>query len=487
MMLRRGGVSFHGFPRPGVPAGRDEVGRKRVLTGKGWGSRPWSRWALAGAICLLVGLPGVVLAGGSGGGGGAQPMFGTKDGVWGRIVLSYRQRPEFRTNADLDAGTDDAFLVGYQRARVGVSLNYARWLEAFIQFQDAREVGAGNGTTAYLGNTELHQAWVRLKGPGGSSLTLGKQQLVYGSQRLIGHLEWVNKPRTYDAVKVRWQRNHGWVDLFSAFFTPDGKGNLLDGTALTGVYHQLALPWGVWEQYVIGLTDAEGALPPGQTYATLEGDAPQFQRRIATVGTRFLFKREGFKTEFEGAFQGGTADVASGTAQKAYFAHLDAGYTADARVKPSVHFQVNYGSGDDASTTDTVERFNNLFPTNHLHYGYMDLESLANHASVSVGFGVKPRKRLAVRLDYWLMARATVDDGWYNAGGGALAVPDPASTAAEQDSKLVGHEVDLTVKVPVNKHFKVVSGASFFQPAGFGLTRGPDPQVWAYTMLLAKF
>ncbi len=418
-----------------------------------------------------------------------QPMFGTRDGVWGRVVMSYRLRPEFRTNADLDAGTDDASLIGYQRARVGVAMHYANWFQGFVQFQDARAMGEGNATNAYLANSELHQAWVRFSGPGGSAVTLGKQQLVYGNQRLIGHLEWANKPRTYDAAKVRWQRARGWVDLFGAVFTPDGKGNILDGTVLSGAYHHLSLAGGdvVWEQYLLGLSDAEGALPPGQTYDTLEGDPPVFQRRIGTLGTRFLLKRNGFKTEFEGGFQGGTADVAAGVAHRAWYAHLDLGYTTGARWKPSVRAEVNYGSGDDASTSNVVERFNNLFPTNHMHYGYMDLQNLSNNTSASIGFGVAPRKRLIFQVDYWLHGRATIDDGWYNAGGGLLADADPDSTAAEQESKLIGHEVDVTVKVPVRPNVKLVWGGSVFQPAGFGTTRGSDAQFWSYTMLLAKF
>ena len=37
------------------------------------------------------------------------------------------------------------------------------------------------------------------------SIKLGRQELVYGDQRLVGHARWLNVPRTFDGLKLRYE------------------------------------------------------------------------------------------------------------------------------------------------------------------------------------------------------------------------------------------------------------------------------------------
>ncbi len=47
------------------------------------------------------------------------------------------------------------------------------------------------------------------------SLKVGRQELSYGDQRLLGAFKWNNDGRTFDAIKVRYQNVLFGVDLFS--------------------------------------------------------------------------------------------------------------------------------------------------------------------------------------------------------------------------------------------------------------------------------
>jgi len=171
------------------------------------------------------------------------PMLGSRDGVWGAIKLQYRARPELRYNADLDAEAQDTLLFGLQRARLGAALNYQDWVEAFVQVQDARRAGFANSTVGYTGNTDLHRAYVQLKLKDADiSLKLGRQRLVYGDQRLIGHLEWSNQGRVFEAAKLKWSHGLGDLDLFAAVFTTRANGNLLDATHFFGLYDSMRAP-----------------------------------------------------------------------------------------------------------------------------------------------------------------------------------------------------------------------------------------------------
>ena len=54
------------------------------------------------------------------------------------------------------------------------------------------------------------------------------------------------------------------------------------------------------------------------------------------------------------------------------------GYTFPVGWKPRASFEFDYASGDNDSSDGDRETFDNLHPTNHLFYGYMDFVSLQN-------------------------------------------------------------------------------------------------------------
>ncbi|MCP4676695.1 MAG: alginate export family protein [Deltaproteobacteria bacterium] len=417
--------------------------------------------------------------------------FGNKETVWGKLALHYRLRPEFRNNADLDSGEDDKNFVGWHRARIGLGLNYSKWLKAFVQFQDCRSLGYLNSSVAYGGNTDLHQAWIRF-GFVDDLLTLkvGRQHLVYGDQRLIGHLEWANRPRLFDAAVVSWNHSVGSLDLFASVFSSDPGGNLIDySTVFFGIYNALHFfeKTVVWEQYLLGLTDADNARAPGQMYDPEDEEAASPYRKVGTVGTRLRYNGTSFATGAEVAYQFGKANTDADIKQNAFALHADAKYTFQVPWKPFLRIEANYASGNRTNAEDESSRFINLFPTNHLHYGYMDLQNWSNAINGSAGTGFKPSKHFALSIDYWILARANTDDGWFNAAGKPLYVAQEDAPTDHEDDALLGHEVDITVKTPVNKHVKIVTGFSLFSPTGYALSKGEDLQTWLFTMLVVNF
>src|SRR5258708_1490038 len=47
------------------------------------------------------------------------------------------------------------------------------------------------------------------------SFKLGRQELVYGDQRLVGHARWLNDPRTFDGLTLRYAAPELTVNAFS--------------------------------------------------------------------------------------------------------------------------------------------------------------------------------------------------------------------------------------------------------------------------------
>jgi len=44
----------------------------------------------------------------------------------------------------------------------------------------------------------------------------GRQELVFGDQRLIGHLNWVNTARSFDAVRATYRFKGARIDAFAS-------------------------------------------------------------------------------------------------------------------------------------------------------------------------------------------------------------------------------------------------------------------------------
>jgi len=113
----------------------------------------------------------------------------------------------------------------------------------------------------------------------------------------------------------------------------------------------------------------------------------------------------------------------------------------------------------------------------------MDLQNWSNAANGALSGGLSFGKAMSLRFDYWLHARASADDSWYNAGGKALLA---AADAPDNDELLLGHEVDGSFKWVVNKHVKLIDGIGLFVPTGFASEVGGDPQLWAFCMLIVS-
>jgi len=68
-------------------------------------------------------------------------------------------------------------------------------------------------------------------------------------------------------------------------------------------------------------------------------------------------------------------------------------------------FWPKLATGDDDPRDNDHETFDNLFPANHLHYGYIDFFSWRNMHNLQLGLKVVPTKRLRIKTHlhfYWI-------------------------------------------------------------------------------------
>ena len=403
---------------------------------------------------------------------------------FGPLTLSFQERlrGEWReNNYDFDSSanalTDDSWLV--ERTRVGVDWKATPWLRFFVEGQDTREffsdrpnvigqLGA-EGDDAF----DLRQGYVEIGDPKHLSLQVGRQTLIYGDKRLISSSEWSNITRPFDAVRVHYVHNDWWLDAFtSSVVKPrDGKFNQstwFDGKDndqyFSGLYFSTkALDFQVTDLYALHLHQED----PGGT-------------DFLTLGTRWAGdakKLAGWDYTIE--MIGQTGDV-KGRDLAAFAGRWEGGYNwLDNPWKPRLGLEYSYASGDGNAADSKTTTFQNLFPTNHIYYGFMDLFAWQNLHNPVVRFSVEPTKSVKLSLDYHAFFLANTNDAWYRSNITTQVRPITPSA-----SNFVGTELDFTVVWKALKYLDVQAGYSHFFAGDYVRDTGAhDDADFAYLMV----
>ncbi|MFM7842061.1 MAG: alginate export family protein, partial [Nitrospira sp.] len=104
------------------------------------------------------------------------------------------------------------------------------------------------------------------------------------------------------------------------------------------------------------------------------------------------------------------------------------GYTAyNNPMKPRLAVNFDYASGEKNAncslasgygTCRTANTFENFYPTNHIHMGYMDVQAWKNMMSPSVNFQLRPTKDDHFEIWYSNLNLAQAQDNWYRGSQG---------------------------------------------------------------------
>jgi len=326
---------------------------------------------------------------------------------------------------------------------------------------------------------DIRQAYVTLRPVAASSfsLTAGRMELVYGEERLIGGFNWSNIAQSFDGIKIRHQKSMWTTDLFAVrkvITEYDQLNQWNDEDTLLGLYttgkvtshHTLDL------YYLFRDTGTAIAFGPHVGSGTLSE---------STIG--FFFQgRElaGFDYGLESAYQFGNfgdQDIS------ACALIIQIGYSLPFRYTPRIGLEYAFGSGDDDPVDDTRNTFDNLFPTNHKFYGYMDRASLQNLKDLRLSFSLVPASKVKVQTDIHFLRLAETTDSLYSAARKPLRTSDDPSI-----SDKVGTEFDLTAALPFGDHLSFLFGYSHFSAGDYLADTGPaDNGEYFYMQTSLKF
>ena len=352
-------------------------------------------------------------------------------------------------------GRDDNFLL--HRTRLFANAKYGDWLRVYAEYIDAEsnyenfssrpiEVNRSDMLNLFADARVLDgccgDLWFRI----------GRQELLYGSERLISPLDWANTRRTFEGFKFYWQGADWNVDFFAT------RPVFPDPIHFDSANYQEEF-FGGWATY---------KAIPNQTIDlfTLQynSDRGVNNFRFTSVGGRWNGSQDDFLWETEGGVQFG--QNTDGSDHGAGFVTGGVGRRwTDAAWKPQLMCYYDWANG--TNDRGAGNGFNHLFPLAHKYLGFMDLYGRSNIESPNVQLTLLPRERLKLLVWYYYFFWQDQNDTPYSV---VMTPFNPLNAPASRD---LGHELDLLATITLNPRMDLVLGYShFFAGDYYKLTPG---------------
>ena len=397
--------------------------------------------------------------------------------TWLRVRGEFRERLEGFDNSGFREENDDAYYL--TRVRLHATVIASKSLSFQVQAQDARVADktiGPNNAAPFHGAFDLRTGFADIgSAKSRVSARLGRQELSFGDQRLLGALPWTNTARTFDAAKVTFKSKPASVDVFGASLVRilpnefDKSGN---GNRLVGAYGSIStvIPNGVVEPYVLWHRDVNLKSELG----------PFAELHQYTTGARVAGKLPGrFDYVVEMDRQTGSL---GGDDVSAWAGHWQMRETLPGAKNVRLTGEYNYASGDHSPVDGTRGTFDQLYPTGHDKYGLADLVGWRNISHVRAGFEITPVTKLPVSANYHSWWLADSHDALY-AASSAVLVPRIAAGAADTH---VGQELDLQVSRVLSPQLSVGGGYAHIFTGGF-LKAATPGRSYSYPYVMVTY
>ena len=433
-----------------------------------------------------------------------------------------------------------------QMTRLGIGYDVSPDVNFYMELINSSTWGTnsatGNGTAAGAngggadpslnhGTVGVRAAYMLVRnfaGVQGLSVKAGRQYIVFGNHSLFGHFDWANTGFSHDGIMLNYSTKSfdtylGWFrtsegDMNQGSPTGSVQTNVVGSThggGRTGdadmfiFYNQIkSIPGFLIEPYYILYNNAASVTSAGAQINAGAGigTAKHSNQIRHTVGNRIEMRKGNFDATNEIVYQFGSmgdqmdtaanihADGQRNLSINAWATRNWIGYTHyQSSWKPRFAMNLDYASGDGRAqcgaggqgTCKTANTFENLFPTNHIHMGYMDVQAWKNMMSPSVNFQARPTKDDHIEIWATSLNLANKEDNWYRGGQGAYVYTKVGNT-----KKHIGDELDVAYThmfMDGKLAFQAAYGHLFaggYIAENLGTSRDQD---WAYAQLWVNF
>lgn len=383
-----------------------------------------------------------------------------------------RERFESFSNPNWGAGPEgSAYFL--QRYLFSSDLHMGEHVRVFGQLQSSLESGrTGGPRSSDRDELDAHQLFLDLRFglPGDGSIVIrpGRQELIYGSQRLIAINDTSNHRKSFDGIRTMLRTGDIRVDAFAAEPVQIKPRVFDDGTdrdrALWGLYSVLpipCLPGGNADLYYLGYRNRDAEFEQGSA-----------RERRHSIGTRIWRTAKPLDYNFEFLYQWGS--FGRGDIQ-AWAAESDTGFTIGALpLHPRLGLKANVMSGDRDPENATLQTFNPLFPTGS-YFSEDGLIGAINLMDLNPSLTLELRDDLKLTANWDFFWRESLDDGVYNS---SLAL---VRSGKENDARFVGDQAQVQLDWTVDRHLSLRAIYAHFFTGEFLKETGPADDVDYFT------
>jgi len=369
-------------------------------------------------------------------------------------IVDFRGRLERRIDKDFNEAADDNRVDFYGRFRLGFSAKAGKW-KAMLVGQIAEDDIWTEPSNFSAERDDMILGWISHPF-GGGDVTVGRQRIIKGNQRLIAESNWNNVSNSFDGL--RWQSKT--LDVFGAGVgvtaNPSHKARI-GGAAVTSKW--------------------------GETmYVFKHDDQANVETNIHTFDHLYKYKKGAVSLDVEAAGQIGARNAQE---VKAWATTGLLNYKTSAKMSYFGTWNVATGG----SSANTYSTFDSLYATGHAISGLSDLQGWRNTQNFGVGVKYKIKKDVEFTGDFFKYNLYSATDGWYSnsgvnrrAGGRFI---DPTGAAGKD----VGSELAMELRWDASKVWTSWFGLGVFQPGNFVKTMANDNQnhVFGYVQVQYKF
>jgi hypothetical protein len=361
-----------------------------------------------------------------------------------------RERYEYLDQPNFGTGPQDKTGYFLQRYLLSSDFHFGSRVRAFTEFQSAFENGRNGGPRPTdIDHLDLHQAFLewRLFASKRNSLSIriGRQELGFGSGRLISPAEGLNTRRSLDGVRltmkigsVVWNATTlRLVKSLPGIFDDVPDHTQLEwGTGMTA-------PHPVWKKANISLY-----------YFGLDRKSSIYQKGVGreirhTIGSRSFKVAGAWDFNYEGIVQWGSF---AGRPIRAGALSEDTGYTLKQnRVRPRIGIRADIATGDRGPSARSLGSFNPLFPAAPVYSGPSGLLGPTNLIDVTPSLRLQLGKS-SLTLESSSFWRVSLKDGIYSP---SVAAAPPIRRGDTSQARYVATAPSATLAYPVTRHIFV--------------------------------
>ena len=370
------------------------------------------------------------------------------DGSW-YMTIGGELRARYEISRHPVFGLDDPPHNDYLllRSFLFADVHFGPYVRTFVELVSGLAPGwKGDPPPTEKDQLDLLQAFGEVTVPLGNDKLVvrgGRQEMTFGSSRLVGLRDSPNVQRTFDGLRLSFiQKNGLRLDAFVVRPVAVEAGTFNDRSDTAQAF------WGLYATTPVpGIPDLKADL----YYFGLNRRDAVFAQGIGnehrqTIGTRLFGARNHFDWNIEAAFQFGsfgTSDI------RAWTVSSNVGYTfIDLPFSPRLGLNADAISGDHNLNNRTLGTFNPLFPK-------LPYFSEANIVAPANLLDIQPNLTLA------LTPKVSLNIGWNplwkEAKADAFYAPPltPMAGTAGGAGRYIGQQVSTTVNWTVDEHLNV--------------------------------